>query len=70
MEKGKQLPLPVLLDSEFYIKLSVDDLDSIEENINELNKKLSLLRNKYSKVDIFGLVGVGIFYFMHSAKLV
>ena len=30
-EKGRRHPLPVSLDSEFDIKLRVDDLDSIKE---------------------------------------
>ena len=71
IEKGRHRPLPVLLDNKFDIKLRVDDMDSIEGNINKLNKKkLSLLWNKQNKVDILGLIGVDIFQFMHSTKLV
>ena len=60
----------MLLDGEFYIKLRVDDLDSIEGNINKLDKKLSLLTNKEGKVNILGLIDIDIFQFMHSSKLV
>ena len=62
--------MPLLLDSAFDIKVRVDNLDPIVENINELNKNLSLLRNKQGKVDTLGLVCVDIFQFMHSVKLV
>ena len=46
VNKGNSLPLPVLIDDEFYRNLRFDNFNSVKNNLLNLNYKLAFLHEK------------------------
>lgn len=69
--KGKQLPIPVLIDDGFSMQFEFASFGQVKSNLNELKHRLAFSNEKQSdSITIQGILGVDIFQFMEGSRII